>query len=98
MPLEIGKRYRVKGQLVDIVESRAAGKKKAAITADGRRINFGQAGEVVQPGTDAGNNYCARSSGIKTGRDLSPNDLARADWHCSGKISRDKGPSPVGES
>jgi hypothetical protein len=98
MPLEVGKRYRVKGQLVDIVDSNAAGKKKAAITSDGNRINFGQAGEVVQPGTESGNNYCARSSGIKSGRGLSANDLARADWHCNGKTSRKKGPSPVGDS
>jgi len=83
MPLEVGKRYRIKGRLVDIV--------------DGNRINFGQAGEVVQPGTPAGDNYCARSSGIKSGRDLSPNDLARADWHCNGKTSREEGPSPVGD-
>ena len=98
MPLEVGKRYRIKGRLVDIVDSNAAGKKKAAITSDGNRINFGQAGEVVQPGTEAGNNYCARSSGIKSGGALSPNNLARADWHCSGKTSKEKVPSPVGES
>ena len=97
MPLEVGKRYRVAGRIVDIVDSNAAGKKKAAITSDGNRINFGQAGEVVQPGTPAGDNYCARSSGIKSGRDLSPNDLARADWHCNGKTSREEGPSPVGD-
>ncbi len=97
MPLEVGKRYRIAGRIVDIVDSRAAGKKKAAITSDGNRINFGQAGEVVQPGTPAGDNYCARSAGIQSGRDLSANDLSRADWHCNGTSSREEGPSPLGE-
>lgn len=97
MPLEVGKRYRIKNRIVDIVDSEAEGKKKAAILSDGTRINFGQAGEVVQPGTDSGNNYCARSSGISSGEGLGANDLARADWHCQGKTSRDKGPQPLGE-
>ena len=97
MPLEIGKRYRVKGQVVTIRSSNAQGKKKAAVTAEGRVINFGQSGATVRPGTEAGNAYCARSAGIASGaRDrLTPNDLARADWHCVGATSREDGPSPI---
>lgn len=96
MPLEVGKRYRIKNRVVDIVDSEAEGKKKAAILSDGTRINFGQKGESVQPNTDAGNNYCARSSGIESrGDGISANDLARADWHCQGKVSRANGPKPI---
>jgi len=84
MPLEVGKRYRIKGRLVDIVDSRAAGKKKAAITADGNRINFGQAGEVVQPGTDSGDNYCARTVNQKRTEKVKGR---RKSWGCKGKKS-----------
>lgn len=97
MPLQVGKRYRIKNQIVRIVDSEAEGKKKGAILSDGTRINFGQKGESVQPNTDSGNNYCARSSGINSGGGLSANDLARADWHCQGKISKAGGPKPIGD-
>lgn len=95
MPLEIGKRYRVKGQVVTIRESRAQGKEKAAITSEGRTINFGQAGSRIRPGTPAGDAYCARSAGIQSSDNLSPNDLARADWHCRGSVSQEEGPTPL---
>lgn len=95
MPLEIGKRYRVKGQVVTIRESRAENKQKAAITSDGRTINFGQKGGRIRPGTEAGNAYCARSAGIASGENLSPNDLARADWHCRGDVSFEEGLTPL---
>lgn len=96
MPLEIGNRYRVKGQIVTIRASNAERSKKAAVTSDGRVINFGAAGARVRPGTDAGNAYCARSAGIISPADrLTPNDLARADWHCAGEVSREDGLSPL---
>lgn len=95
MPLEIGKRYRIKGRIVDIVESNAAGKQKAAILSDGTRINFGQRGGRIRPGTPAGDQYCARSAGIRSRQDLSANDLARADWHCRGAVSLEDAPEPI---
>ena len=96
MTLEVGKRYRVKGHVVSIRQSNAQGSKKAAVTSEGRVINFGAAGARVRPGTDAGNAYCARSAGINSPSDrLTPNDLARADWHCVGSVSREDGPSPI---
>ena len=95
MPLEIGKRYRIKGRVVSIRESRAQDKEKAAITSEGRVTNFGQAGGRIRPGTPAGDNYCARSAGIASGDALSPNDLARADWHCRGSVSQEEGPTPL---
>lgn len=96
MPLEIGKRYRIKGQIVRITSSNAQDRKKAAVTSEGRVINFGQDGTRVRPGTDAGNAYCARSAGIRSPQDrLTPNDLARADWHCVGSVSREDGASPI---
>lgn len=96
MPLDVGNRYRIKGRIVRITTTDADGKKKAAVTSDGSIINFGQADTRVRPGSPAGNAYCARSAGISTPDDrLTPNDLARADWHCVGPVSREDGPSPV---
>ena len=43
----------------------------------------------IKPGTPDGDNYCARSSGIKSSKKggVTPNDLARAAWNCKGKKS-----------
>tara|TARA_R110001632_G_scaffold27907_1_gene74705 strand:- start:566 stop:820 length:255 start_codon:yes stop_codon:yes gene_type:complete len=77
-----------------------AGKAKVKITASGRRVSYGQAGQArgggprVKPGTSKGDSYCARSLGIK--RRLSkkqqndpntPNNLSRKRWGCSGAKS-----------
>jgi len=45
-----------------------------------------------KPGTAAGDNYCARSSGIKKCKNPDsdgkcPNDYSREDWKCQGKKS-----------
>jgi hypothetical protein len=78
-----------------------AGKAKVKITASGKRVSYGQAGNAtgggprVRPGTSKGDAYCARSLGIK--KRLSkekqndpntPNNLSRRRWKCSGAKSR----------
>ena len=72
-----------------------AGKAKVKITASGKRVSYGQAGNAtgggprVRPGTSKGDAYCARSLGIK--KRLSkekqndpntPNNLSRRRWKC----------------
>ena len=78
----------------------AKGKAKLKITADGRRVSYGQAGKAkdgsarVQPGTSKGDAYCARSMGQmkrspKAARNPnSPLRLSRKRWKCSGTKSR----------
>ena len=76
------------------------GKAKVKVTADGRKVSYGQAGKAkdgssrVQAGTSKGDSYCARSLGIKKGlsgekqRDPNtPNNLSRKRWKCSGAKS-----------
>jgi len=78
-----------------------AGKAKVKITASGKRVSYGQAGNAtgggprVRPGTSKGDAYCARSLGIK--KRLSkekqndpntPNNLSRRRWRCSGAKSK----------
>ena len=50
-------------------------------------IHAGDPNATISPGTERGDNYCARSSGIKSSKKLSPNDLARFMWNCNGKKS-----------
>ena len=52
-------------------------------------VHAGAKGMKIKPGTPAGDSFCARSSGIKrkAGQTVSPNDLARFAWNCSGKKS-----------
>ena len=52
-------------------------------------VHAGAKGMRIKPGTQAGHNFCARSSGIdrKAGQTVSPNDLARFAWNCKGKRS-----------
>ena len=76
------------------------GKAKVKITADGRKVSYGQAGKAkdgssrVQAGTSKGDSYCARSLGIKQGLSKekqndpnTPNNLSRKRWKCSGAKS-----------
>ena len=77
-----------------------AGKAKVKVTASGKKVSYGQAGNArgggprVRPGTTKGDSYCARSLGIK--RRLSkkkqndpntPNNLSRKRWNCVGAKS-----------
>jgi hypothetical protein len=53
-----------------------------------RTIKFGAKGFSIAPGTPKGDNYCARSSGIKKcANPPCPNDLSRQAWGCVGKKS-----------
>ena len=88
MPLNIGQTYDLSGiGRVRIERPTAKGKKKSAVRlSDGRRINFGQAGERVSPGTARGDAFCARSIGANS-RGFNANTLARIDWGCNGRKS-----------
>jgi hypothetical protein len=78
----------------------AEGKAKVKITAEGKKVSYGQAGEAkgggprVKPGTSKGDSYCARSAGQmrdfpKAAKDPnSPLRLSRERWKCSGSKSR----------
>ena len=65
--------------------------KKWKFTPDNKKIapvHAGAKGYTIAPGTKKGDNYCARSSGIKGGKGkVTPNDLARYMWNCKGKKS-----------
>jgi hypothetical protein len=66
------------------------------------KVRYGAKGYRIAPGTDKGDNYCARSFGdMKShGKDCSSPDrntplcLSRAKWKCSGKSSRRDGLTP----
>lgn len=62
--------------------------KKYTATVDGKKRSFGAKGYSISPGTSKGDNYCARSSGIKKCQDPPcANDLSRKAWGCVGKKS-----------
>lgn len=78
----------------------AKGKARVKVTASGKRVSYGQAGDAkgggprVKPGTAKGDAYCARSMGQmrdnpKAAADPnSPLRLSRKRWKCSGEKSR----------
>ena len=91
--IQIGKTVTVKGKKYKIAAGTAKGKKYKAIPFDGAKgvVQFGAKGYKVGPGTDRGDDYCARSSGIKSSkRGAGPNDFARMLWNCEGKKSKNK--------
>jgi hypothetical protein len=62
--------------------------KKFTATIDGKTRSFGAKGYSISPGTPKGDNYCARSSGIKTCKNPPcANALSRKAWGCRGKKS-----------
>ena len=63
-------------------------KKFVKETKSGKKIYFGQAGASIKPGTKKGDAYCARSAGIKSKGNNSPNNLSRRIWGCKGKKSQ----------
>lgn len=66
----------------------AKGDKKFQTKVAGKTVKFGAKGYSIAPGTAKGDNYCARSSGIKKCKNPPcPNDLSRAAWGCVGKKS-----------
>jgi len=53
-----------------------------------KTVHFGAKGYSIAPGTSKGDNYCARSSGIKGTKDpFSANYWSRKMWGCVGKKS-----------
>lgn len=81
-------RAKIKGKVFNISRSTRENKKyKATPVNRGTSIHFGAPGMRIKPGTKAGDNYCARSSGIKSSKSISANDLSRWAWNCSGKRS-----------
>ncbi len=70
----------------NVTASDREGKKYKAVAEDGSEVHFGASGYRIKVGTDAGNNYCARSSGIPSPRG-SANWWARQLWSCEGKRS-----------
>jgi len=62
--------------------------KKYKVERNGKEIHFGASGYRIKPGTPAGDNYCARSAGIKGANDPdTPNYWARRLWGCEGNKS-----------
>jgi hypothetical protein len=70
----------------NVTASDREGKKYKAVAEDGTEVHFGASGYRIKVGTDAGNNYCARSSGIPSPRG-SANWWARQLWSCEDKRS-----------
>jgi hypothetical protein len=78
----------------------APGKARVKVTASGKRVSYGQAGEAkgggprVRPGTAKGDAYCARSAAQKRASPKaaadpnSPLNLSRKRWKCSGTKSK----------
>jgi len=78
----------------------AKGKALVKVTASGKRVSYGQAGEAkgggprVKPGTAKGDAYCARSAAQKRASPKaaadpnSPLNLSRKRWKCSGEKSK----------
>jgi len=78
----------------------ASGKARVKVTASGKRVSYGQAGEAkgggprVRPGTAKGDAYCARSAAQKRASPKaaadpnSPLNLSRKRWKCSGEKSK----------
>lgn len=86
------KRITVSGKRGTITPSNRKGK-KWKFTPDNKSIkpvHAGAKGFTISPGTKKGDNYCARSSGIKSSGNsgVTPNNVARAMWKCNGKKSR----------
>ena len=87
--IQIGKILTVKGRRYKIGRGTAKGKKYKATPLNGSGIiQFGAKGYSARPGTKKGDNYCARSSGIKSKKKgATPNDFSRMLWNCRGKKS-----------
>ena len=78
----------------------AEGKARVKVTASGKKVSYGQAGEAkdggprVQPGTSKGNSFCARSAGQMrdfpkaAANPTSPLRPSRDRWNCKGAKSK----------
>ena len=86
---------KVNGKRFKISKSSRKGKQlKAEPLNGGKTVHFGDPDMKEFPGTDRGDNYCARSLGIakkydKRGDTSSPNFWSRKYlWNCKGKKSK----------
>jgi hypothetical protein len=89
--IQIGKTVKVGNKDFIIGRSTRQNKKYKACPKDGAGacIHFGAKGYHARPNTNKGDNYCARSSGIKSDK-ISANTFARMLWNCNGKKSMKK--------
>jgi|13_taG_2_1085334.scaffolds.fasta_scaffold37794_4 hypothetical protein len=87
--IQIGKVVTVKGRRYKIGRGTAKGKKYKATPLSGKGvIQFGAKGYNAKPNTPKGDNYCARSSGIKSSKKgATANTFSRMLWNCNGKKS-----------
>lgn len=83
------RKFKYKDTKFEILNSNRKNKQLMAIFDSGKKVHFGDPKMPEFPGTKRGDNYCARSSGIK-GKDnpMSANFLSRKIlWKCKGKKS-----------
>jgi len=81
--------YEFGNMKVKIEKSNRKNKQLKATFKDGSIIHFGDPKMPEYPNTKRGNNYCARSSGIKS-KKKSANTLSRKIlWNCVGKESKE---------
>lgn len=72
-----------------IEKSNRKNKQLVATTKSGKKIHFGEPSMEEFPGTKRGDNYCARSYGIKSKGKVNANKLSRKIlWNCVGKESK----------
>lgn len=83
--------------MAKIVRSTRKGKKWMVRSPSGRLIHAGDSNYRIAVGTPKGDNYCARSSGIKDKGKWSANALARHMWGCRGKKSVKGTEGKIGE-
>lgn len=83
------RRYVYSGKNFSVMKSSRKNKQLVATFSDGTKIHFGDPKMPEFPGTKRGDNYCARSSGLKNVNKLkSANFLSRKIlWNCKGKKS-----------
>ena len=79
----------MKGKKFVIKRGTAKNKKYKAVSIDNNKVfQFGAKGYRISVGTKKGDNYCARSYGIKNRKNIiTANDFSRLGWNCKGKKS-----------
>lgn len=87
-------KYKVNGKTYNVKKSSRDSKQMMAIGPKGNKVHFGDPDMKEFPGTDRGDNYCARSLGIAKKYDIqgdpkSSNFWSRKFlWNCKGKKSK----------
>ncbi len=86
---------KIDGKKIKISKSSRKNKEYVAKMPGGKKIHFADPDMPEFPGTKRGDNYCARSFGIKEkydpkDKEITANDLSRALWSCKGKKSKSK--------